>query len=186
MPIPLGVLAVAGAGAGATGAFDLLETTVLGSDTASITFSSLGSYSDYRHLQVRAVVRSNRADTFSAVRIRLNNDTGNNYAFHHLTGNGSTVSSGQNSATNNLSGLSMPAASITANKFGAFVMDILDFSSSNKNTTTRMLAYQGLSTDSVRFFSGAWFNTAAVTEIDIDDVNASFLTGSRFSLYGIR
>ena len=47
MPFGLGFFATAGAGA--AGSFDLLETQVLGSAQASVTFSSLGTYSNYKH-----------------------------------------------------------------------------------------------------------------------------------------
>ena len=94
MPIPLGILAVAGAGAaGGGGAFDLLETTVLGSDTASVTFSNLNTYSAYKHLQIRLVARSTNASASRSVRIQFNGDTASNYAYHYLLGDGSSVSS---------------------------------------------------------------------------------------------
>jgi hypothetical protein len=33
-------------------AFDLLETTTLTTSASSVTFSGLGAYSDYKHLQI--------------------------------------------------------------------------------------------------------------------------------------
>ena len=63
MPIPLGVLAVAGAGAAPSGpgAYELIETTLLSSAQKQITFSNLNTYSTtYEHLQIRASIRSNR------------------------------------------------------------------------------------------------------------------------------
>ena len=41
-----------------TGAYDLLETTTLTSSASSVTFSGLGSYTDYKHLQIRMVIDS--------------------------------------------------------------------------------------------------------------------------------
>ena len=168
--------------------FDLLETTVLSSTATSVTFSSLGSYSDYKHLQLRIVVRESAAfadnDTMT---IRFNGDTGNNYAYHRLNGNGSSVSStGEINFSSIPLGDLVPAGSTTANNFGAAVVDILDFGSSNKNTTIRALYGATNSSESdIMLLSGAWFNTAAVTSITCGITNTA-IAGSRFSLYGIK
>jgi hypothetical protein len=93
MPITLGILAQSRQ-AVATGAYDLLESTVLTGNQTSVTFSNINTNygSTYKHLQLRVVTR----DTFtggsgSTVFIRYNADSGNNYAFHSLQGNGSSV-----------------------------------------------------------------------------------------------
>ena len=58
MPIPLGILAVAGAGAGGGNSFDLLETTVLSSAASTVSFTGLSGYTQYKHLQFRYVART--------------------------------------------------------------------------------------------------------------------------------
>jgi hypothetical protein len=188
MPIPLGVLAVAGAGAaGGGGAFDLLETTVLGSDAASVTFSSLGSYSAYKHLQIRMVSRCTRAATIADTFVQVNGDTGNNYAYHRMLGSGSSV--GEASSINRANAFLAytSAANATANNFATTVFDILDFSSTSKTTTFRSLTGMvNTSGNLIGLFSGLWNNTAAVTSINIFPEAGNFLTGSRFSLYGYK
>ena len=186
MPIPLGILAVAGAGAGGGGSFDLLETTVLSSAASSVTFSSLGSYSDYKHLRVRYVTRSSRVDTDSSIRLRLNSDTGSNYAWHRVSGNGSTVAS-PSSVSDSYALLGFMAAnSATANAFAAGSLDLLDFSNSSKNTTIRNLVGNNAGINHIALYSGLWVNAAAVTSIEIYDGHSTFTAGSRFSLYGVK
>ena len=163
----------------------LLEEVVLPSSAASVTFSDLGAYaSEYQHLQIRAAVRTDRAATSDDVTVTINSIT-NSYAYHTLLGNGSTVISGEDSPSKPYMRIFHGAsgATATANAFGAFVMDILDFSSSSKNTTIRALA--GSSSTAVSLNSGLTNNTAAVTSITLDQVSGSnFISGSRFSLYG--
>ena len=77
MPIPLGFFAAAGAVAG--GSYDLLETTILSSNAASVTFSNLNNYAaDYQHLQIRAVVKGSLGTFYSGWRTRLNVITATN------------------------------------------------------------------------------------------------------------
>jgi hypothetical protein len=188
MPIPLGVLAVAGAGGGdLANSFDLLETTVLGTTASSVTFSSLGSYSDYKHLQIRATMRAN-GTTLTFYRIRFNGDTGTNYARHWLTSQGTNVSSAV--GTNNI-GI-FPADRLpgdsTTNSFTASVIDILDFSNANKNTTVKVFSgyRDAVNGGQIRLASGFWNNTAAVTSIEIASQSDNFVSGTRMSLYGIK
>jgi hypothetical protein len=73
-----------------------------------------------------------------------------------------------------------------ANSFGAGVIDILDFSSTTKNTTTRVLAGNAGTTASVQFQSGLFNNTAAITSMTIFGNTGNLVAGTRFSLYGIK
>ena len=181
MPIPLGILAVAGAGAAGGGSFDLLET-VTPTGTTTLTFTGLDTYTQYKHLQIR-FTHQNATPTFSQLQVRLNSDTGSNYARHALFGDGSTV---QSTANTSATFMQAGGSSNTANQFTAGVIDILDFSSSSKNTTIRALSGYPTGSPRIWFFSGFWNNTAAVTSITLLDSAANFATGSRFSLYGIK
>lgn len=187
MLIPLGIIASAGVSAGS---FDLLETQVLTGSAASVTFSSLSTYaSTYKHLQIRMTARSDRAGTNeSHFYLRFNADSGANYRHHYLTGTGSTVASGDptSSFPNGVfSFFGVTAATSATNNFGASVLDILDPFETTKNKTVRIL---NGSTDLNRIAlgSGAWFNTSATSSLAIHSVYGNFITGSRFSLYGIK
>lgn len=181
-------LGLLGASGMAAGAFDLLETTLISADTASVTFSSLGSYaSTYKHFQIRATMRAN-GTTLTFFRLRLNGDTGTNYASHRLLGNGSAVtSSASTSSIAMFLGNRLPGDS-TANSFTTSVIDILDFGSSSKNTTVRNLSgfSDGVNGHNIVLSSGLWNNTAAVTSIEVSSASDSFVSGSRFSLYGVK
>ena len=137
MPIPLGILAVAGAGAaGSPPAFDLLETTILSSATSTVTFSNLNTYSDYKHLQFRIVTRATDTGTSTGfLDIRLNGVTSSSYARHTLNGRGDTVRSSSNSSWSSiLSNIAIPLGSSASSAFSGTVLDILDFNNANKRS----------------------------------------------------
>jgi hypothetical protein len=178
MLIPLGFLA--GSGAVASD-YELIETQILGSSQASVVFSGLGTYSStYKHLQVRMTSKATGSATIFGT---FNGDNGANYVSHRLFGNGSSVTSDAHTSRNNFFGGNNEDGSITSS-FSAGVLDILDAFSTTKNKTTK--SFSGVSTPFVMLQSGAWLSTASITSITLAPNLNSFLTGSRFSLYGIR
>ena len=185
----LGVLQAQAAGAAppvGVAAFDLLETQVLASSAASVTFSSLSTYAaDYQHLQLRMVSAQTVGSSGAAINLRFNSDTGANYSYHGLFGSGSSVGSYAGTSTTALfAGISAGNTAGT-NIFGASVCDLLDVFSSSKYKTTRAL--EGSVPGEIGIMSGNWRNTAAVSSITIlGDGGGSFKQFSRFSLYGIR
>ena len=187
MLIPFGVFSAAGAGGGGGGAgdYELISTTILGTAAASVTFTN-GSWSTYKHLQVRFTARHTSGSTSTTVLARLNNNTGANYAWHRLRGNGSAVSSAGTSGETSLEITQAPGAGSAANIFSAGVIDILDFASTTKNTTLRTLAGYPGTESYVTLNSGLFNNTAAVTDVSLISNGTSFAIGSRFSLYGIK
>ena len=189
MPLIMGILAQAAAAPtppAVASDYDLLETEILTGDTASVTFSSLNSTygADYQHLQIRAVVQSNRGAGDDLVRLQINNATGSVYSHHGLRGNGSTVAAySTGSSTTSMFLGEQPDGTTGADRFGPFVCDILDPFDTNKYTTIRTLS--GNEANSVGFRSGLYQATTAVDELDFTCL-ASFVAGSRFSLYGLR
>jgi hypothetical protein len=161
--------------------FYQIATTTVGSGGATdITFSSIPA--DYTHLQIRGIVRVSSINSF---RMQLNNDTGSNYTRHYISGNGATVSVAGNLSQ---SSLTVEDTSSTANIFAVFVIDILDYKNTNKNTTVR-------STNGVDFngsgfsniYTGTWLNTAAISSIKLfSNGSETIQQYSSFALYGIK
>jgi hypothetical protein len=187
MLIPLGFLA--GSGGGVDFDYELIESTILTSDTASVTFSSLGTYSStYKHLQIRLIARGANTGSNRDILLRLNGDSGSNYSHHRLRGANTTVSSSASTSTTSiLSGFTSSSGS-PANIFGASIIDILDSFSSTKNKTVRVLSGKAEASVSsyIGLYSGQRINTASTTQIEILNDSGNWLTGSRFSLYGIK
>jgi hypothetical protein len=179
MLIPIGFL---GAG-GASGSYELIESTILGSATASVTFTSGGAWAGYKHLQVRATLKNSSSDT--DLRLRFNSDTGNNYALHNLYGySGSVASNAVTSTSAIVPGFQ--AISSETNQFGSMILDILDFQGTKNKTIRSFTGNAGSSISYVSLRSGLWTNTAALTSLTLIPTSGNLAANCRFSLYGIK
>jgi hypothetical protein len=188
MPLP-GIFASSyRSAAGPQGAYDALATVTLSASASSITFAGIPT--GYKHLQIRGIARSTTAGTAQdEIQLTMNGDSGSNYAYHFLYGNGSSaVASGGTSQTYIRSGFA-PRASATANAFSGIVLDILDYANTNKNKTIRSLA-GGDTNDTnglISLCSGVWLNTSAITSITFKPESGnSFPQYSQFALYGVK
>ncbi len=95
MLIPFGVFSAAGAGGGGGGtpAYELISTTLISSNTSSITLTSIPS--TYKHLQIRWTGRTTTTDsTARDLFMRVNGWTTSVYNTHYMWGNGGSVQSG--------------------------------------------------------------------------------------------
>ena len=168
--------------------YDSIATAVGTGASSSVTFSSIPS--TYRSLQLRVIVRGTRAFAAEQLYVRLNGDSGSNYAYHYLYGDGSGVAA-SGATTNVFLVNEFPAANENVNVFSSSIIDILDANSANKNKTMRSLSgydnngyvanYAGKSW----FGSGLWINTAAITSVTVLS-NGNFATGTSIALYGVK
>lgn len=171
-----------------TASYDSIATLSGNGSSSQLTFSSIPN--TYTHLQIRLIVRGTRALATEQLYVRLNGDGGSNYFFHFLYGDGSGAAAGGSSSTVILLN-EMPAGNETASVFSTSVVDVLDYTNSNKNTTLRSLSGYNNNgntanyNDKVWFASGLWINTAAVTSVTVLS-NGPFATGSSVALYGIK
>ena len=182
MLIPLGFL-----GTGVKAGFELIQTQVLASSAASVTFNlSALQQATYKHLQLRIVGRTDRASNQDGAKIRFNGGTSTNYAFQQLSGSGTSVT-GYSDATSLYWYLpigALSASTAVANSFGVSVSDILDAFSTAKNKSMRVLSGDA---NGVVFTAGLWVDTSAISAISIQpDQGTNFVSGSRFSVYGVR
>lgn len=190
-----GIVALHSAGTPAvTNSYESIATVTVGSGgSSSVGFSSIPS--TYKHLQLRIFGRGNSssADRVS-ITVKVNSDTGTNYANHALGGDGSSAfaaaASSQGVGVNNyMAGISAIVGSTgAANAFGASIVDILDYANTNKYKTFRSLAGQDQNSTSGRIalVSGLWQNTAAITTLDLNLESGLWGQYSVIALYGIK
>ena len=172
---------------GANNSYESIATTVVGSGgSGTITFSSIPS--TYQHLQIRVLARGNNANTFDSFYVRFNGDSGNNYTLRRVLGDGTNTNSDSISPYSALRGTEITGSTATASIFGASIVDIIDYSSTVKNKTGRILGgYDRNVGGWIGLVSGIWTNTAAITDITITPVfGTSFSEYSSFALYGIK
>jgi hypothetical protein len=189
MPI-LGIMA-SSITASMLGDYESIATVTVGSGgQATAEFTSIPS--SYTHLQIRFIEREETGASAgtSQLQVRFNNDSGSNYNLHRLYGTGSSAladNAGGSVTSIRVSGNS--AASSAANVFGSGIIDILDYTNTNKNTTVRSLAGADFNNSNgiIFFSSGLWRNTAAITSIQITNLSAvDHNQHSSFALYGCK
>jgi len=172
---------LAGNAAYSPGAFESIATVNGNGSATTLTFSSIPS--TYVALQIRGI--ANDANGFN-IALRFNGDTGSNYAFHRLLGNGSTASVAA-FATQTYANY-LGACASAANIFAAYITDIHDYASTTKAKTIR--TFHGADANGsgpVSLSSGLWTSTSAITSISIVNTGPNaFITGSSFALYGIK
>jgi len=175
-----------------TNSYESIATVTVGSGgSANVEFTSIPS--TFTHLQVRCLAQTNRG-TYGTdtVWLQLNSNTGSNYSRHWIVGDGSTAGVGTGNNVDKIYFADMGTS--TGGSFGGAVVDILDYTSTNKNKTLRILGgadfngtlagYGGVLT----FASGLFFATpAAITSIKMfPNVGTQFNQYSSFALYGVR
>lgn len=180
MPFSLGFWAAAGAVGPSD--FELISSQILSGNATSVTFSSIPQ--TYRHLQLRIVALGTAGNGTSYT---FNGDGVANYSMHRMNpdtgGNNLNSFGASNTSFIQTSGLT---AGFSTGIPLPIVIDVLDYASTSKNKTSRHIVGQtGSSINEFIFGSGLWRSTAAITSITFGSGN-SMLTGSRFSLYGIK
>ena len=169
------------------GAYDALSTvTVPSGGVASVTFTGIPQ--GYKHLQVRILAATTTAAGDGAYfNIRFNSDSGSNYSYHDLFGNGASVTASGLANQTAIYGQRISELNLT-NIFGGVIMDILDYGSVNKNKTLRSLGgYDANGSGSIYEVSGAWYNSStAINSITFTPDANSFAQYSQFTLYGVR
>ena len=166
--------------------YKILDKSILGSDQASLTFSSLGTYStDYTDLKIVASIRGAIADTIRGVYISINGST-SSFSQKYLRGYNTGTDSG---SIARFSG-DANAANSTANTFSSFEFYFPNFSSSNNKSYSVDWASENNSGGSfacdMGFIAGLWSNTSAITSITLAFDSGNILSGSSFYLYGIK
>lgn len=180
----LGIIASAQQPAQFATSFDSIATVTVGSGGVSeVNFTSISG--TYTHLQLRCLYQVNANDAdFS---LRFNTDSGSNYTKHQLYGTGSTAgASGSTSQTSIAGGVNQ---STTTSYFSSAIIDILDYTNTNKYTTVRTLTGSDANgSGSVYLRSGLWLNTAAITSIKIIPTSGATTINqhSTFALYGVK
>lgn len=168
-------------------AYESIATaTVGGGGSSTVTFSSIPS--TYTHLQLRCIARQTGAVNLGNIKIRLNNDSGGNYRTHIILGDGSTLVSFDYGSGNDGIYLNyMPGANAASGILGTAMLDILDYTNTNKNTVMRFLQGEDRNgAGTITFNSGLWLNTNAVNRIDLVPTQGNLAQYSHFALYGIK
>jgi len=167
--------------------YQLINSSVLTSSQASITFSAIPS--TYTDLVLRWSSRADNASAANVNWIELNSDTSSNYSFTYIQGGGSAgVSSARGSSELALYGGRQDAANATSNTFGSAEMYIPNYTASVNKPVSMDSTTEDISTEAFRMATATlWRNAATITSIRIrpNAGGQNFVSGSSFYLYGI-
>ena len=156
--------------------YEPIATQTLGSTTQSVTFSSISSaYTDL--ILITSVKVASGQDNIT---FRLNSDTGSNYSYTRILGNGTSALSDR--GTNTTQGY-------VGNESNAqFTTQVTQFMNYANSTTNKTVLSRSNATDTeVVAWVNLWRNTAAINTILVRSAGGGgFVAGSTFSLYGIK
>ena len=153
-----------------------LQNIALGSAQASVTFGSIPS--TFRDLRI--VFGSVTNSTNSNMSIRFNGDTGANYYYANMVGDGSSATFDASSGGDTMGYVLFmnPSGTITGG-----VTDIFDYSATDKHKS--ILTDRSHSQSRVVKTAQRWASTSAITSILLFPGSGSFQAGSSFALYGV-
>ena len=152
-----------------------LATVTLGSTATSVTFSSIPA--TFRDLVLVGQFIPTLDPVTDSFYIKMNGDTGSNYSYVRMTGNGSSAASFSASGADNTGN----AAGVMTTQQGNVIINLFDYSATDKHKTWLSRANFGW----VSAFAGRWANTNAVNSFAISLNGTTFRVGSTFALYGI-
>lgn len=167
-----------------TATYEKIATTTLGSDQATITFSSIsGSYTD-----LVLVAKASQDGAVGSISLIFNSDTASNYSITRLFADGSTAASGR--TTNESAGGVAIIGNSAVSSAGTYIINIMNYSNSTTYKTCISRGSDASSGGYVSAYATSWRSTSAITSIDLKfgavggSTNAR--SGSTFTLYGIK
>jgi hypothetical protein len=159
-----------------------IATTTLGSAQSSVTLNSFSGYTDI--VIIGSVKLTSGAN--SSMGFQVNGDTGSNYSYTYVRGDGSTTESGRGTSRTygNFSGGNFRVAD-SSNNYSPLIFNMMNYA----NTSTyKTFLNRGndASLGGVGASVSLWRSTSAITSITIFPFAGSIDTGSTFTLYGIQ
>ena len=174
--------------AAASGDFESIATISGTGSSGTLAFTSIPQ--TYKHLQLRFSTRSTSTNTSEGMFFYINNTYASpftQYSYHSLAGNGSSVIVGAAASAARIQSDQTANASMASNVYDAHIIDILDYTSTNKNPVIRwMYGWDNNGSGSITLESGAFNIAGAVTQFNVSTYFGNFTTDSKFSLYGIK
>jgi len=167
--------------------YENIATTTLGSNQATVSFTSInGSFTD-----LVLVINGGTSDGNEGAQFRVGNgsaDSGSNYSMTNLAGNGSTVSSAR--VSNQTAGRFNQTTSFGATN--SLTSNIIVHFMNYSNTTTNKTVISRTNVTSGSFpgtetMVNLWRSTSAINVIELrQSGSGQYLSGTTFTLYGIK
>lgn len=162
--------------------------STLPSPTANFDVTSIPA--TFSHLILLATLRCDGTGTGLSVFMNFNGDTGANYSLQQTYSNGSSALAAQAEAQSALLAMTCAAVSAPSGSASSETMFIQNYAGTTFHKSMTCLDYNRRATGSTGQYmeinGGTWASTAAINRITIKpDLSSNFVTGCRFSVYGV-
>lgn len=165
---------------GASSGSVVIHDETLVADQASFDVTSIPA--TYSHLKVVALLRGATAATTVGIRLRMNNDSGNNYDAGGLYASAGTALAYVDNATSSINVGDASADSAAAGWGTSLVMQIPYYADTSffKGVLSqiRLVSY-------IEKTAGAWKSTSAIDRLTLFPASGDWKAGSRITVYGI-
>ena len=162
----------------------LIEHQTLTSSVASVTLGNGGTLPQtFKTLVLMISARSNGSGLSTAIAIYPNNST-SSLTVRTLYGDGASATSysGTDGWTGNAVG-----STATASTFSNIAISLPNYSGSTNKPYSSDSVTENNGTNAYQtLHAGLWSNTAAITSVVLSSLSGSFVSGSTFTLYGLK
>ena len=163
-------------------AYELIETVTLTSAASSIEFTSIPQ--DGVDLLLKYSLRKD--GTFEASYLQFNSDTGSNYNFIRLYGNGSSAASTSGASQTFMLIGSNSISTDTSNTFGNGGLVVSNYTgNTNKSVSSDSVSENNSTTAYQYLVAGSYSTSSAISSLKIVPVSGNYVAGSTASLYKI-
>ena len=158
--------------------YEPIATTTLSSAAANITFSSITSaYTD-----LRLVLTTTTSVSGQNIFMKFNSDSGTNYSYTDISGNGATVYANYIS---NYTSMILVWNGTSATNPTFYTQDILSYSGSTFKPVLSTTSEDDNGSGATRSAVQLWRSTSAINNIALTLGSGNFNTGTTATLYGI-
>jgi len=158
--------------------YEPIATTTLGSAASEIILNSIpNTYTD-----IVCVLVGTHETSSATIRMQVNSDTGTNYGYRAIYGDGSTAQSTSGSSSGRINAAPNWASTYTC-------MAVIEwFSYAGSTYKSCLINSDTDQSGSGTHYStvGLWQNTSAITSIRLFPSSGNFATGTKATLYGIK
>ena len=152
------------------------ETVAVATNSVTFDLTGISGYTDLK-LEISAIAESTAHHIF----YRVNSDSGTNYSWTNVGGDGSTAGSAR--ASNQPEGRFTYAAAVRTGAPTQVEANFESYASSSVNKV--IISRNGRASDGVEATVNLWRSNSAITSINLFTTGPNFGVGSTFSLYGI-
>ena len=156
--------------------YNALASVVLGSPQTTVSFGNIPT--GYRDL--RLVVNGTGTAEIN-INLQFNGDTSSNYLQVHMRGFSTSSISTSSSTTSAI--VSNYSTGLQPSSRAVNIYDIMDYAATDKHKSVIVHATHS---DEIDLLTARWASIAAITSVSVTAAGSTFITGSTFTLFGVK